>query len=179
MKVKHLKYNKNMNRAAPVYLTYRLPDRSLLVACWHWKRLYHSEALPEAWERVPEGQDSALEAKCIQQGYRLLHVLDPRKEAVWKQIQAAQAAPRRTRKQQRKAQEREERKREAAAAQAAWLQKLGEEYRAFQAQFAGLSEADIRRTYRRLSREHHPDLGGQSESFQALNQAYREALKNE
>lgn len=165
-----------MNRAAPVYLTYRLPDRSLLVACWNWQRLFFTDALPEAWEQVPEGEHSALELRCIKRGYRLLHVLEPRKAAIWQQIQAIQATPHRTRKQQRKAREREQRKQEAAEAQAAWLQKLGEAYGAFQSQFTGLNEIEIRRTYRRLSREHHPDLGGQSESFQALNQAYREAM---
>lgn len=165
-----------MNRAAPVYLTYRLPDGSLLVACWNWQRLFFSEALPEAWEQVPEGQDSALELRCIKRNYRLLHVLESRKAAVWQQIQAIHAAPRRTRKQQRKAREREQRKQEAAAIQVAWLQKLGEAYGAFQSQFTHLSEGEIRRVYRRLAREHHPDLGGQSESFLALNQAYREAM---
>ncbi len=172
----HLKYNEYMNRANPIYLTYRLPDRSLLVACWNWQRLFFAEALPEAWEQVPDGEDSALESSCIKRGYRLLQVLEPRKIALWQQLQAIEAPPHRTRKQQRKAREREQRKQEAAEAQAAWLQKLGEAYRAFQTQFTGLNEAEIRRTYRRLSREHHPDLGGQSKSFQALNQAYREAL---
>lgn len=165
-----------MNRTTPVYLTYRLPDRSLLVACWNWQRLFYTEALPEAWEQVPEGQESALKRRCMERGYRLLQVLESRKAAVWQQLQTVQTSPHRTRKQQAKARERERREQEAQAAQAAWLHKLGQAYRAFQAQFAGLGEAEIRRTYRRLSREHHPDLGGQSKSFQALNQAYREAL---
>lgn len=165
-----------MNRANPVYLTYRLPDRSLLVACWNWQRLFFANAEPEAWEQVPTGETSALEERCQARGYRLLNVLEPRKEAVWQQLQASQAKPPRTRKQQRKAQEREQRKQEAADARALWLHKLGEAYNGFQSQFAGLSEADVRKTYRRLAREHHPDLGGQSDTFQALNQAYREAL---
>lgn len=165
-----------MNRATPVYLTYRLSDGSLLVACWSWQRLFFTEALPEAWEQVPEGEESALELRCIKRGYRLLHVLEPRKAAVWQQLQSLQVAPHRTRKQQRKARERDQRKQEAAAAHAAWLQKLGEAYQSFQTQFTGLSKAEISRTYRRLSREHHPDVGGQREAFQALNQAYREAM---
>lgn len=165
-----------MNRAAPVYLTYRLPDRSLLVACWNWQRLFFTEAEPEAWERVPEGEHSALELHCVKRGYRLLHVLEPRKASVWQHIQATQSAPHRTQKQRRKAQEREQRKQEAIAAEAAWLKKLGESYRLFQAEFSGLGPTDIRKTYRRLCREHHPDIGGQNESFQALHQAYREAL---
>lgn len=171
-----LQYNRHMNRANPVYLTYRLSDRSLFVACWNWQRLFFANAQPEAWEQVPAGKPSALEQRCKARGYRLMNVLEPRKKEVWEQLQASHAAPRRTRKQQRKAQEREQRKQEAAAERALWLQKLGEAYAGFQTQFSGLSEADIRKTYRRLAREHHPDLGGESDRFQALNQAYREAL---
>lgn len=165
-----------MNTAMPVYFTYRLPDRSLFVACWNWQRLFFAGALPEAWEQVPEGEDSKLKEHCKARGYRLLHVLESRKKDVWQQIKASQASPHRTRKQQRKAQQREQRKQEAASAQALWLKKLGETYSSFQTQFDGLSKADIRKTYRRLARDHHPDSGGQSDAFQVLHQAYREAL---
>ena len=57
-----------MNRAAPVYLTYRLPDHSLLVACWNWQRLFFANALPEAWEQVSEGEESPLEHRCRERG---------------------------------------------------------------------------------------------------------------
>lgn len=167
-----------MNRAAPVYLTYKLPDRTVLVACWNWTRLFHSGAFPEVWELVPEGDSSDLEVACIAKGYRLVYVLEARKEAVWKQIQAVQNGPRRSRKQQAKYRAREEHKREQEAAQAAWLKKVHQEYQSFQMNFSGLDSQEIRRLHRRLAREHHPDLGGSSESFQALDKAYKEALSN-
>ena len=36
---------------------------------------------------------------------------------------------------------------------------------------------EIKATYRRLAREHHPDLGGNPEVMKALNNAYEKALK--
>lgn len=42
--------------------------------------------------------------------------------------------------------------------------------------FSG-SVGEIKKRYRDLAREHHPDRGGKQETFQALNEAYQEALK--
>ncbi len=39
---------------------------------------------------------------------------------------------------------------------------------------AGASPEDISAAYRRLAREHHPDVGGSDERMQEINVAYRE-----
>lgn len=37
----------------------------------------------------------------------------------------------------------------------------------------GASDSDIKRAYRRLASQHHPDKGGTTEQFQAIEEAYR------
>ena len=37
----------------------------------------------------------------------------------------------------------------------------------------GASDAEIKRAYRRLASQHHPDKGGSTEQFQAIEEAYR------
>lgn len=39
-------------------------------------------------------------------------------------------------------------------------------------------EADIKRAYRQLAQTYHPDCGGSAEQFQALQNAYREAIEH-
>lgn len=166
-----------MNRANPIYFTYRLSDEAYLVACWNWHRRYLAGELPDRWEVVPQGQPSGLVDQCKQSGYRPLHTTESRKQAVWEAIQQTQRQPRRSPKQQAKYEARMARKREQDAAQAQWLQKLGQLRQGFEQSFSGLSADDVRRKYRQLAREHHPDTGGDAESFHQLEAAYRAAIK--
>ena len=34
------------------------------------------------------------------------------------------------------------------------------------------SQEDIKKTYRKLSKKHHPDMGGDDEMFKKINEAY-------
>jgi hypothetical protein len=43
--------------------------------------------------------------------------------------------------------------------------------------FDGLTVAEIKSAYRRLARENHPDLGGDTEVMQEINRQYEAALK--
>lgn len=36
----------------------------------------------------------------------------------------------------------------------------------------GASESDVKKAFRRLSRQHHPDLGGSATAFDAISRAY-------
>lgn len=166
-----------MNRANPIYFSYRLPDDMYLVACWSWHRRYLAGELPDRWEVLPRDQSSGLMEQCRQSGYRPLHTTESRKQSVWDQIRQSQQQPKRTPKQQAKYEARQARKREQDEAHAQWQQKLGKLRMGFEQAFSGLSADDVRRKYRQLAREHHPDTGGNAESFHQLEAAYRAAIK--
>lgn len=41
----------------------------------------------------------------------------------------------------------------------------------------GASKEDVKKSYRKLCKKHHPDLGGNAEEFRKINEAYKKLLK--
>jgi hypothetical protein len=171
-----------MNRANPLYLIYQLPQSRIyprphyLVASWGWHRRYLAQEPPDRWEILEVGQPSPVESEAIRAGYRRIHPLESQAEAIYQRIRQSQQQPRRTPKQQAKFEARQQRQREQARLQAEWEAALAAQQNHFRQTFAGLSSKEIQRAYRRLAREHHPDIGGSADSFRLLESAYREAL---
>ncbi|HEY9841716.1 MAG TPA: hypothetical protein V6D23_14730 [Candidatus Obscuribacterales bacterium] len=165
-----------MNRANPVFFVHALADEMYLVASWGWHRRYLAQELPDRWEIVAREQLAARKAACSEAGYRLIHPLHTRRDAIYAQILAAQKPPPMTPKQRAKYEARQQRKREQEQAEAELRQRLAGQWDSFRQAFTGLGRDEIRRTYRRLARIHHPDAGGSPESFRLLEAAYREAV---
>lgn len=43
----------------------------------------------------------------------------------------------------------------------------------------GAADSDVKKAFRRLSRQHHPDLGGDATAFDAVSKAYEAIVSGE